>query len=287
MKEEAKSNIQPEREENQPGFESQIQTQEAAFPIPPNPNQTGIQNLTREEIIALQQTVGNRAVTRLLTQHQGDDGGRVDDPQSLRQDIPEDEQYAFPGPRSSNAREEIVEYPGPRSMSAREATVKQQGGYQPGSALAYRGVKMGGLKSVGDAHHLGDGLFGWDRAMSASDVRSLLTGLVSNQSSAIEGKPIYILSGTHGTEDGDLVNTGAGGFVGEDQATADEITSDPDTPEGTKIEVVDVNIFSKKEVTTFFGMSEWIRILAWCYSERSYKRSEDLKSNWWPTPDKL
>jgi hypothetical protein len=230
-----------------------------------------------------------------LTQYQGEDGGRENGLESQRQDIPEEEPVAaqdedpleYKGPRSAAVRQDGLDYPGPRSMSSREARVQQQDGYQPGPASTHRGVKMGGLKSVGDAHHLGDSLFGWDRTMSGSDVRDLLTGLVSNQASAIKDKPIYILSGTHGTEDGDLVNTGAGGFVGEDEATAAEISSDPDTPEGTKIQVVDVNIFSKKEVTTFFGMSEWIRILAWCYSERSYKNSEELKSNWWPEPDKL
>ena len=124
--------------------------------------------------------------------------------------------------------------------------------------------------------------------MSASDVDSVVRDLVTTQADAVKGNNIVIYSGTHGTSTGNLVNTGAGAFVGEDQATANAVTADPGAPEGTSISVVDVNTLSKDQLVNIMdNTTDHVRILAWCYSARSWVNSTSIKSNWWPAPDNL
>jgi len=129
----------------------------------------------------------------------------------------------------------------------------------------------------------GEGLYGWDRTIGKDDVAVVLNNLVTNQASTAKGKTIGIYSGTHGGDKGNLHNIGAARFVGEDQATAN--TAMADNP-GTKIEVTDVTTYkTKDQLTSVFGMTNYTRILAWCYSKRSHDNRETLKSNWWPAPD--
>ena len=56
---------------------------------------------------------------------------------------------------------------------------------------------------------------------------------------------------------------------------------------GSDVEVFDVSSFSKDELTWTFGMTDTIRILAWCFSSQSYRLGDSIKSNWWPEPDHI
>jgi len=68
MKHDAKIHVQPERDEKLKGQKPPIQSQKTATPNLANLTQNGIQNLSRDDILALQQTIGNRAVARLMAQ---------------------------------------------------------------------------------------------------------------------------------------------------------------------------------------------------------------------------
>ena len=116
MEHEAKSNVQPEREEYQKEQEPQVQSQISASHDLPDISQDGIRNLTREDVVALQQTIGNRAVVRILSQRQ-DGEDVVGSP--IHREGEEDEQD-YPGPRSSPLREDVLDYPGPRTKPSRE-----------------------------------------------------------------------------------------------------------------------------------------------------------------------
>ena len=258
----AKIHAQLEHDEKLKGQKPPIQSQKTATPNLANLTQNGIQNLSRDDILALQQTIGNRAVARLMAQ---------------RERVGEE---VIEGPRIQREGEEEEEIPGPRMKPLREDAVQQRGGD--------RGVKMGntrvaGLNDIGDAYNVdGEGMYGWDRPMSASDVANVVTNLIPNTSSVDQEETprIIIFSGTHGTSTGNLVNTGAGSFVGEDQATANQAMAD--SP-GVQVEVIDVNNYSKADLLSVYGMTDYIRILAWCYSKRSHALGDAITANWWPS----
>ena len=239
-----------------------------------NFNPGGLQRMTPTDMIRLSSLVGNQAVARMLDRS-GSSQSTVqrDDPEEdllqRRQDRRDegDEEDLFGGSRIQGQREDtVMEDAGARSASADRAPV---------------------LDSVSDSINVdGQGLFTWNREMYASDVANVLNDITTNQSEVVAQEPILIFSGTHGNEAGNLVSTGAAGFVGEDQATANDVMNN--APESF-ITVFDVpNDFgTKADLTSIFGMTDYIRILAWCYSNRSYNNSDTLKANFWPEPDNL
>lgn len=253
MKKGAKTHAQSERAEKQKGHQPKNQSQVTASYDLSNLAQTGSQQLSPDNVLALQQTIGNRAVERLL-EHR-----------------PDEDELAFPGPRT---------------ISLREYGGRQRGGSDLRSSTSQRGFKLVG--DFGDAVDLdGDGLYGWDREIGASDVATVVNALIAGQSSdeSKETERVFIYSGTHGTETGNLVDIGASGFIGEDQATAEKANKNG---KGLKFEVVDVHAYGSREaLARVFGNKNYKRILGWCFSKRSYKNRKTLKSNWWPEPDKL
>ena len=267
MTRDAKIHVQPERNEKLIGQKPPIQSQKIATPNLANLTQNGIQKLSRDDILALQQTIGNRAVARLMAQ---------------RERVGEE---VIEGPRIQREGEEEEEIPGPRMKPLREDAVQHRGGTELRSSPDQRGLVLVGANS-GLFDLDGEGLYGWDGPIGASDVADVVTNLIPDQSEEDIDEPerIVIYSGTHGIETGNLYNApDAGSFVGEDQATANSVMAD--NP-GVEIEVVDVNSYtSKDELTSVYGMTNYIRILAWCYSIRSYHLGDAIKSNWWPEPD--
>jgi hypothetical protein len=276
MKHDAKVNVRPESTEKQQGHKPPIQSQETVTSNLANLTQTGLQHLSPADLVRLRGTIGNRAVARLMAQRQ------ISYPDVSREG---EEDEDFEGPRIRREGEEDEDIEGPREKLLREDAVQSRGGVDLRSSPGLRGSRVSGLASVGDASNVdGQGMYGWDRPMSATDVANVVNDLVTNQSSLIQGKTIYIFSGTHGTSTGNLVNTGAAGFVGEDQATANTVMA---ANPGTQIEVIDVpNTYTTKAaLTPVFTSTAYVRILAWCYSNRSYNNSATLKANFWPAPD--
>ena len=275
MKHNLKIHATPEREERKSAHKPPLKSQATATHELPNLNQANIENLSREDILALQQTYGNQAVARLLEQRQGGNGDYLRDSQGQRQDIPEDEEFAFPGPRSASARESYTQ----PQYAANQRALAAQRAAPPASASG----------NVGDAVDLdGEAMYGWDRAISWRDVARVVEGVLPTQSSETEEMPrIVIFSGTHGTEQGDLVNDATSrGFVAEDQATADIVN---EGESGIQVEVVDVvnSYRTMDELLAVYNMTDYIRILGWCYSRRSYGLGDLILSNWWPAPDSL
>ncbi len=253
MKHDAKIHARPENTEKQQAHKPPIQTQENTIPDVENLTQTGFQHLSPAELVRLNGMVGNRTVARLMAQRQEEDEGE------------------FEGPRTKPSREDAEQ--------RRDATEQNPSPAQRALVLESSGI--------GDAINVdGQGCYAWDRPMAAEDVEAVVSALLSNQSDPNQQTRIYIFSGTHGTDTGHLVNTGAAGFVGEDQTTAnDAMANNP----GAQIEVIDVpNSYpTKASLTPAFTSTSYIRILAWCYSNRSYNNSAGLKSNWWPEPDNI
>ena len=229
-----------------------------------------VQRMTPAQRLALQRTIGNRAVARLL------------DPRQV-----EEEEEEIEGPREQREDPDEMAIPGPREMRGATATAAPPVPERE-SFDSDRGLRVAGLGTTSDAFNVdGEGGYGWDRPMSASDVNIVVRYLV-NQGDIYEGNRIVILSGTHGTSTGNLVDTGAAGFVGEDQATADAVMADPNTPEGTQIEVIDVHSYAgREELVNVMEMTDIIRVFAWCYSKRSWGNRASIKSNWWSAPDSL
>lgn len=253
MKHDAKVNVQPENTAKQQVRKHPVKSQEIASPDLANLTQTGLQHLPADDVVRWSEMVGNREVTRLMTQ---------------RQDEEEDE--TIPGPRMKSPRENAGQL---RSGAGLEVSPDQ------------RGLELE-TGNIGDAFNLdGQGCYGWDRTMSADDVANVVNALLGNQSSDNPGKNIYIFSGHHGTERGNLVGP-VPEFFAEDQATATNAMSN--NP-GTQIEVIDdpSTYPSKASMVPAFNSTGVIRILAWCFSKRSYDNQGNLKANWWPEPDHI
>ena len=213
----------------------------------------------------MQRYLGNRAVARTMAQREGVD------------------QLEYPGPRIQRVEEEELEYPGPR----RESGVQQRGGSELSSSPTQRASPSSSATNMfGDATDLdGNAMYGWDRTINASDVATVVNGVIPTMSSEEQMPPVVIFSGTHGNEQGHLVNDAISrGFVAEDQATANAVNA---ANPGVQVEVIDVTPFNKGEFRAIYGMTNFIRILGWCFSGRSYGLGDTIKSNWWPSPDSL
>jgi hypothetical protein len=291
MKQHANTAVRPELEEKKSGQKSSNQSQQTTVPDLANFSQTDIRNLSREDILSLQQTYGNRVVTRLLEQRLGNDGSYIDNHGSQRQDEPEDEkdekEKLIPGKRSSYAREDELTYPGPRSAGARGVGVQQRGAAEMRASTAQRASPSSSATgNIGDAIDLdGEAMYGWTRSIDWSDVERVVRGVIPTASSEEEMPRIVIFSGTHGDEEGHLVNDAdSRNFVNEDQTTANDVMND--NP-GVQVEVVDVvnRYRTKSDLTSIYGYTDYIRILGWCYSSLSYALGDTITSNWWPAPD--
>ena len=70
MKQNPKTKVQPERDKMQKGLKSPDNSQQSATHDLATLSRTDIQDMSREDILALQQTIGNQAVARLLAQRQ-------------------------------------------------------------------------------------------------------------------------------------------------------------------------------------------------------------------------
>lgn len=257
MNHNARIHAQLENAEKQQAHKSPTQSKETATPNLANLNRTGLNRMTPAEVLRLNRMVGNRAVARMMGQRQEDD--------------------------------EELDYPGPRSKTLREDAVQQRGGAELRSSEAQRATPSSSATGdIGDAVDVdGEAMYGWDRTITASDVAKVVNGVIPTMSSEEEFPRIVIFSGTHGDENGDLVNDATSrGFVGEDQATADAVMA---ANPGVEVEVVDVvnSYTTKEQLTSVYGMKDYIRVLGWCYSKRSYGLGDTIRSNWWPAPDNL
>ena len=201
----------------------------------------------------------------------------------------EEEELEYPGPRSKYEREDVLDYPGSRTAPLRENMAQERRGSGLSLSTAQRAAPHSSATGgIGDAVNLdGEAMYGWDRTITASDVETVVNGVVPTVSSDEEMPRIVIYSGTHGNEAGHLVNDATSrGFVAEDQATASAASSaDPQV----QAEVIDVvtGYPAKSDLTANYGRTNYIRILAWCFSKRSYDLSNGIKSNWWQAPDNL
>ena len=126
MKHHAKTDVQAEQDEKLKGHKPPIQSQKTATPDLANLSQTGLQGMSRDDILTLQRTIGNRAVARLMAQRGGEAGEVIDDPRIHREG--DEDELVYPGPRSQNKREDVLEYPGPRTKQLRENGAQQRGG---------------------------------------------------------------------------------------------------------------------------------------------------------------
>jgi hypothetical protein len=295
MKQHANTKIRPELEEKQNGQKSPDHSQQTAAPDLATLSRTDIQNLSREDILTLQQTYGNRAVTRLLEQRLGNNGGYFDSQESQRPEEEEEppvsavdqEEDKVPGPRSTDARDDELTYPGPRSAAARGVGVQQRSVAGMRAPTAQRASPSSSATgNIGDAIDVdGEAMYGWTRTISWVDVARVVRGVIPTASSDEEMPRIVIFSGTQGDEEGHLVNDATSrGFVNEDQATANDVMND--NP-GVQVEVVDVvtQYRTKGDLTSIYGYTDYIRILGWCYSALSYALGDTITSNWWPAPD--
>jgi hypothetical protein len=258
MKHDAKVHVQTETTEKQQGHKPATQSKETATPDLANLTNTDLQHLTPAAVARLSELIGNRAVARLMAQRQ------------------EEEEEEIEGPRTQRQEDEEEEVVGPRMKQRREGAASRQGG-----------SRVAGLAStIGDAFNVdGQGCYGWDRPMSATDVEDVVNDLLTTQSTFTENKRIVIFSGHHGAASGNLVGP-VPSFYAEDQATATNAMS---TYPGSQIEVIDdpSSYPTKAAMSPAFNSTAYIRILAWCYSKRSYNNQATLKANWWPEPDHI
>jgi hypothetical protein len=293
MKHDTKVHVRPESSEKQPGHKLPVQSQETAAPSLASLTQSGLQHLSPADFARLSRTYGNRVVERLLAQR------GIPDP-DVRQ---EEEEEVIPGPRNRQEEEEET-IPGPRNRRQevpeeeevqtttqvkrlREDSTQRRGSDERMSSPGQRGSRVAGLAAtIGDASNLdGQGCYGWDRPMSASDVEDVVNDLLTSQSIFTENQKIVIFSGHHGTETGNLVGP-VPEFYAEDQATAANAMS---TYPGSQVEVIDDPSAypTKAAMSPAFNTTSVIRILAWCFSKRSYGKQATLKANWWPEPDHI
>jgi hypothetical protein len=258
MERDAKIHLQPEHSKKRKGDKPLVQSQKSTTPNPANLTRSELQHMSPADIIRLSGIIGNKAVGRLMAQRQE-----------------EEEEEVVEGARSKPLREDSAQQraaPGLRSSPAQRAS--------PSSSAT---------GEIGDAVDLdGEGLYGWNRITYASDIATVINGVIPTTSSEEEMPRIVVFSGTHGTDPGGhLVNDAASrDFVAEDQATANAaMAANP----GVEVEVIDVvtSYGTKADLTSVYGMTDYIRVLGWCFSQRSYGLGDSIKSNWWPEPDSL
>ena len=84
MKHDAKSHIHPERDEKTTTPKPPSHSEKTANPGTMNLDQNDLQNLSPDDILDLQRTIGNKAVTRLMAQRREAAGEISNDSQSYR-----------------------------------------------------------------------------------------------------------------------------------------------------------------------------------------------------------
>ena len=177
MEHDAKIRVQPEHIKKQKENRPAVQSQKPANPNLANLTRTELQQMSPADVIRLSGIIGNQAVGRLMAQRQAEE------------------------------EEEVVQ--GARTKRLREDDSPQRGGSEPRSSTAQRASPSSSATGeIGDAVNLdGEGLFGWDRVTYASDIATVVNGLIPTMSSQEEMPRIVIFSGTHGTDPGGhLVN---------------------------------------------------------------------------------
>lgn len=261
-------------------------------------------------LLHLQRSYGNAYVQRLVRNSNNQtiltdisssekreiEDGRIDEKfartidftQVQRQDIPEEEELQMMRDLRRQEDEEII--PGARMKPLRENVEQQRDSSGRSVSSNHRASPSSSATgNIGDATDLdGQGLYGWNRVTYDTDIATVVNGVIPTQSSEEEMPRIVIFTGTHGTDPGGhlLNDEESREFVNEDQATANAVMA---ANPGVEVEVIDVvNTFgSKSELTSIYGMTDYIRILGWCFSQRSYGLGNSIKSNWWPAPDNL
>lgn len=265
----ANIHVQPECEkqkENAP----QVQSQKTSNHGLNNFTNADLQYVPPADILTLQRTIGNRTVAGLMQQRE------------------EENVQKYSGSWMHREDEDELQYPGPRSTMV-ENNIQTRGVSGPSSSPAHRASPSSSATGhIGDATDLdGEALYGWDRPISGTDVATVVNGVIPTISSEEEMPRIVIFSGTHGNAHGNLINDATSrGFVAEDQATANTVNA---ANPGIEVEVIDVveSYREKSDLTAVYGMKNYIRILGWCYSKRSYGLGDSIKSNWWPAPDNI
>ena len=237
-------------------------------------------------LLHLQRSYGNAYVQRLV---RNSNLGIVNSPEVQRQEFPEEEEeLQMETSRVRQEDEEII--PGARMKPLRENVIQQRGGSErSNSSIQRASPSSSATGNIGDATDLdGQGLYGWNRITYDTDIATVVNGVIPTESSEEEMPRIVIFSGTHGTDPGGhlLNDEDSREFVGEDQATASSVMA---ANPGVQVEVIDVvnSYRTKGELTSIYGMTDYIRILGWCFSQRSYGLGSSIKSNWWPEPDNL
>ena len=302
MERNARIHVQPEHIKKQKEHKSPIHSRQTTTPNLANLTREDLRNLSRDDVVRLGGIIGNRAVSRLMAQRQEEEEEVQASPMQRQAEEGEEEEVLaspaqrqeedeldYPGPRTQRQEEEEEEIPGPRTKLMRENVTQQRDGTGTRSPSSQRAAPHSSATgNIGDAVDLdGEALYGWDRTISWRDVSNVVNGVIPTMSSE-EGMPrIVIFSGTLGNRRGHLVNNATSrGFVAEDQATANAVMrANP----GVEVEVIDVvnSYTTKDQLTRVYGMTDYIRILGWCYSQRSYNLGDAIKSNWWAAPDNL
>ena len=247
----------------------------------------------REFMMRLHQTYGNRYVQRLMESMAVQAKPTVSSPDDIYEkkgdQVAEKAVGAISSPQVQRQDEDELDYPGPRMAPLREKVAQERGSSERSFSPAQRASPSSSATgNIGDAIDLdGQALYGWNRAINAADVETVVNGVVPTMTSDEEMPRIVMFSGTHGNEAGHLVNDAISrGFVDEDQATANAANAaDPQV----QAEVIDVvNSYpTKADLTANYGRTNYIRILAWCFSKQSYDLGNGIKSNWWAAPDNL
>ena len=108
-------------------------------------------------------------------------------------------------------------------------------------------------------------VYGFDAITNAAEVSNLIDSIRTELGAEMNKKMIYVLSGTHGDEHGNL--TGERVFFMEDKSK-----------ELQTVKAVNVNQSTPPNTwKSYFGKSNSILILAWCFSKDWNGLSEYLK----------
>ena len=191
-----KTQVQPESTEKQKGHKPPIQSQKTTTPNLTDLSQTGLQHLSPADILALQRTIGNRAVARLMAQRERGEELEYPGPRSQREGEEEEEdEQTYPGPRSKRAGEDVLEYPGPRMKSLRENGVQQRGVTGLSSSPAQRASPASSASGeIGDAIDVdGQAMYGWTRSIDWSDVETVVNGVIPTMSEEGDTEPVRIV----------------------------------------------------------------------------------------------
>jgi len=99
-------------------------------------------------------------------------------------------------------------------------------------------------------------VYGFDNITDGDEVTALVTNIRKSLGSSMNNVMIYILSGTHGDQGGNLV--GEGDFYQEDKLG-----------ELQTVKAANVNETTPSNTwANYFGKTKSIVILAWCYSNK-------------------